>query len=312
VPRFNTEAYVNRTLRVRELLDLVLRDYKVRELPSAATVVYPMRQVEAGLGDVRSSDLRLEILEDYLLARRAAGAAEATIKHELWVLHRGFVLAVERGIIDPHQVPRFPRIDPDLLRVRQGFVTEDQARGLLPRLDSDVADMVEFLFGSAWRVGEARKLVWPWVHQDAIRLPTSKNKKPRFLALAGEIRDIIERRMRRQNGPYVFQRRGQPIGDFRKQWRRACEDLGIEDRIVHDLRRSSILRLTRAQVDQKTQMSISGHSTTSTWRRYLIVDATSQAEALERVAYGGEVKAGAYRAGRPSPAPESQRRRWRG
>ena len=47
-------------------------------------------------------------------------------------------------------------------------------------------------------------------------------------SLTGLWREVIERRLkaRQLNCELIFHRKGKPIGDFRKRWRRACQEAG--------------------------------------------------------------------------------------
>jgi integrase len=63
-----------------------------------------------------------------------------------------------------------------------------------------------------------------------LAISSSKNKEPWVLPLAGQLWDVIERRVeqRRLDCPYVFHyRNGKQIGDFRKKWDKACEAAGL-------------------------------------------------------------------------------------
>jgi len=62
-----------------------------------------------------------------------------------------------------------------------------------------------------------------------------------------------------------------PIGDFRKQWGRACAALGLAGRIVHDLRRTGVRHLIHAGNEPHTVMAFSGHRTPSMLKRYHII-----------------------------------------
>jgi integrase len=121
-------------------------------------------------------------------------------------------------------------------------------------LETDVADLVHFLFATAWRVSEAQGLTWPQVDATHIVLATSKNGQARKIPIAGEILEIVQRRHARRIGSHVFHRAGKPISSFRHQWRRALRAAGLEGYLVHDLRRSAILRMIERGADQKAAM----------------------------------------------------------
>jgi integrase len=88
--------------------------------------------------------------------------------------------------------------------------------------------------------------------------------------------------------PFVFHHRnGRRIGDFRKQWAKACAEVGlvpgVEGLTFHDLRRLGVRNLRRAGVQETVAMAISGHLTTSTFHRYNITDDADLADAREKV-----------------------------
>jgi integrase len=93
--------------------------------------------------------------------------------------------------------------------------------------------------------------------------------------------------LERQRGrliPSLFHLDGKPIGDFREEWRRACEAAGVPGRYVHDFRRSAARNLLRAGVAQRVAMLAIGIATDSIFRRYAIVDETMLREAGEKLA----------------------------
>jgi len=149
-----------------------------------------------------------------------------------------------------------PAEDPS--RVRKGFFTREQVEALASHLPAPLADLVLFLFFSAWRIGEARHLEWKHVFaaESAIRLPAElhKNKRPKALPIAGDLGAIMERRLaaRDLTCPYVFHRNGRRIGNFRKLWTKACKAIGVTDRIVHDLRRSGVKHLIETPRERPT------------------------------------------------------------
>jgi integrase len=75
------------------------------------------------------------------------------------------------------------------------------------------------------------------------------------------------------DSPWVFNRQGVQIKDFRGGWANACTTAGVPDLNFHDLRRTAVRNMRRAGVPQVVRMKISGHKTDSMERRYNIVDA---------------------------------------
>jgi integrase len=159
-------------------------------------------------------------------------------------------------------------------------------------LSPDVEDIVRFLYNSAWRSGEARKLEWSKVDMSdpekwVVRL-TRKNEKtkhPRTLPLLGELREVIERRLalRRPDCPFVFHRDGKPVKSFRAAFKAACKDAGLAGLLPHDMRRSAIRNMRKAGVSESDGMKISGHRTNSVYKRYDIIDEDDQRRTIKRV-----------------------------
>ncbi len=160
---------------------------------------------------------------------------------------------------------------------------------------------MQFLYLSAWRSGKAKSLEWGKVdlNDGVIRLArkNDKTKRPRTLTLIGELREIIERRQAKRLPfcQHVFHRGGKPINSFRRAVRSAAIAAGlgqlVKDQtgkekyvgfLPHDMRRSGIRNLVKAGVSEAVGMSISGHTTNSTYKRYGIIDEDIQRSALEK------------------------------
>jgi len=92
---------------------------------------------------------------------------------------------------------------------------------------------------SGWRRGEILPLRWDAADRAAkeVRLFTSKSGRGRVLPLVGELEALLERRWKARQyvtpsgetalSPFVFHAAGQPLGDFRKSWARACREAGF-------------------------------------------------------------------------------------
>ena len=77
--------------------------------------------------------------------------------------------------------------------------------------------------------------------------------------------------------------KGKPISSIKRTWKTACEKIGLEDRMFHDLRRSAVRNLVRAGVPQVVAKKISGHKTDSVFNRYNIVSESDLREATEKL-----------------------------
>jgi integrase len=186
---------------------------------------------------------------------------------------------------------------------RQGFLEHASFLSLLSKLPEHISPLVEFLYLSGWRKGEAIKLEWRDVDMGGqvvrLRSENSKNKEPRVFPLNGRALSLIQERVkaRRLDCPYVFHRNGRRIGEFRKSWQSACVAVGLghfekkphskkkkyHGTIVHDLRRCAARNLSLAGVPEAIAMRITGHKTQSMYRRYRIVDERDLRDATARL-----------------------------
>jgi len=249
------------------------------------------RLAEAFAG-MRAEDITAARIRDYSLKRlKKDGMTPATLRRELAVLKRMLRLAAG-------SIPRVPIVDlPRVDNARQGFFEEDDVQAVLAQLPPHARNLVEFLYLTGWRSGEAFALVWSdvnWRRQFVV-LRDSKNREPRIFPFKYHAR--VEQVLRRQrayvseweraNGslcPAVFHWKGRPIQKLRRSWRNACRRAGMPGRLLHDFRRTAVRNLIRAGVQQAIAMKITGHKTDSIFRRYLIVDEELLAQATGAVA----------------------------
>ena len=231
--------------------------------------------------------------------RLGEGAANATVNREVATLGRMLSLGVDAGKLS--RKPRFQMLAEN--NVRQGFLEHGDFLKLLGNLPEHLRPLVEFLYLSGWRKGEAAKLEWRDVDFNGkavrLRIENSKNKEARILPLTGRLLEIVEQRRsaRRLDCPHVFHLKGRRIKEFRKTWRAACVAAGVgrleklpdgkrqkyKGIIVHDLRRCAARNLSRAGVPEAVAMEITGHKTRSMYRRYRIVDERDLREATARL-----------------------------
>jgi integrase len=198
-------------------------------------------------------DVTTAALERYQRERLDGGKAPATVNREVHALRRAFNLAAHQTppLFPKHLVPYFPSLPVD--NVRSGYFERAEVEALLEHVeDTGIHDFIAWRFRTGMRKGEIARLTWdmldrtgtPWI----LRIPATitKNRTGRTLGLEGEVRAIIERRLkvRRFDTPLIFHRvckgkLGQPITDFWDVWRNALRSAALPSgRLFHDLRRS--------------------------------------------------------------------------
>lgn len=268
-----------------ELAAGLLTDYQVnkrRSLPSANLSISHLRR---SFGFQHAIDITTDRVKAYALNRQQEGAANASVNRELAALKRMFTLAVQDGRLTT--MPYIPTLHED--NARQGFIDHGAFITVRESLPEYLRDPVSFLYLSGWRLGEMKALEWRDVDLAGrvvrLRPEISKNRVGRVMPLSGELLQIIERAhsRRRLDCLYVFHRSGEPIGDFRKSWSKACHSAGVGSLLVHDLRRTAVRNMVRAGIPDRVAMTLSGHKTRSIFDRYNIVSEADLEQAAQRL-----------------------------
>ena len=219
-----------------------------------------VNHLRQAFGNHRALQITMPAIAAYKAARLAAGAAKGTVNHELAMLRRMFSLAKKANLI-----PNPPHIEMlKLDNARQGFTDPADFERLLAALPEYLKGLVEFLYLTSWRAGEARTLEWSDVDLPgrAIRPKAehSKNGKARLIKLSGRLLEVVEHAATRPRSscPYVFNDAGRQLVDCRRAWATACNAAGLGGLLLHDLRRSGIRNMVRSGVPESIAMKISG------------------------------------------------------
>ncbi len=246
------------------------------------------------LPDRRMSTITTTDVTAYASHRLAQGAAASSVNHELAIVKRAFRLALRAGEL--LAMPYIPMLK--LNNVRQGFFERGQFEAVRDALPEALRGLVTFCYWTGWRVrSEVLPLQWAQVDRTAktVRLEpgTTKNKEGRTLPYdrLPELVEVIEQqwqahqRLKGQDVicPYVFQRDGAPIRDFRGAWEAASDAAGCPDKILHDFRRTAVRNLVRAGVPEKTAMMVTGHKTRAVFDRYDIVNDADLRQAVGKL-----------------------------
>ncbi len=281
---------IEKGTRLSDLQRTVEQDYKARGRRSVRQLGVCFKRLrEYFIGDPLVRALTSDMITGYVASQRETqprsngrtyARAVATTNRDLAALKHGLRLLVEAG-----KLARIPKIvlTPEN-NVRRGFVTREQFDRLVTKLPEDLRDPLSFAYLSAWRIGEVRSLRREDIigNEIQLRAENSKNGEARTLPLSGELLEVVKRGLA-AGSEFVFARaNGMQLRAFRKPWVRACKAAHLDGLRVHDLRRSAIRDLVRATGSETVVMSISGHKTVSTFRRYNVTDSRDKLEALRR------------------------------
>ncbi len=159
---------------------------------------------------------------------------------------------------------------------------------------------MRFAYLTGWRVrSEVLPLTWRQVDFTAgtVRLEpgTTKNDEGRMFPFGvyPELEELLYEQRERTTAlekatdriiTCVFHRNGKPIISYRGAWSGACKRAGLLGKIVHDLRRTAVRNLERAEVSRSVAIKLTGHKTEAVYRRYAIVAESDLKEGVRKLA----------------------------
>ena len=267
-------------VKISELLDDVLQS----DIADSTRYIWKLvveKNIRPFFGRIKAAQLTTDKMDEYRAKRkREDGVADATANRELTILRTAYHNARKRTPPKVHIIPYFPMVAET--HVRQGFLSDDQYEKLRDALEPQLRPLFACGHMTGVRKSELLSCEWDWVDFDSgtISLPAhiTKSKDGRTVPIIdGDMRDLLvaakqERDENWPDSPWVFNRSGKRIVDFRAAWGIAVKVAGVPELTFHDLRRSAVRNMRRAGVPQIVRMAISGHKTDSMERRYNIVD----------------------------------------
>jgi integrase len=272
---------------VDQLFDLVIEDYRFNRRSSTYDLELRIdKHLRPFFGQKKAIDVTTTVIKNYTAARSKEAEA-ATINKELAYLRRAFRLGYQH---EPQLVEKVPYIR--MLPVdnaRSGVVTHEQYRAIRDSLPSYARIALVIAYHTGARKGEIRKIRLDKIDLKAgrIELPgkTTKNKKPRYLPIYGDMKAEISMAISLADPqcPFLIQRDGCPVYDWEKSWKTACDLAQIDNALFHDLRRTALTNMIEAGFSEKEAMEISGHKTRHVFDRYHIVSPRRLKQLAERL-----------------------------
>src|SRR5215831_3457864 len=158
-------------------------DYKINGKRSLSTALFRLSHLRDFFGLDRATDITPDRVRAYQAHRLAEGAANGTVNREVTILSRMLSLACNAGQLS--RKPRFQMLAEN--NVREGFLDHGSFLVLLDNLRDYLRPLMEFLYLSGWRIGEAINLEWSDIDLVGktvrLRIAHSKNKESRLLPL---------------------------------------------------------------------------------------------------------------------------------
>lgn len=290
---------------IGQLLDVLVNDFKARGKGDVKNLNL-IGTVRKDLGDRWADALTTAAVTEYITnlrkapktkqkGRRSKSLSDSTIKHRLQIVSSAFELenaSREEAKLDPLIVPRFPKLSEG--NSRSGFLNRAPFDVLLSHLPSDLKDFCLFAYLTGWRKNAIATLEWSDVRDGNIYLRGvhSKNKKPYYVPIIGELVQVVERRKEARSvetpkgiilSNLVFHREGEAVSEFRKAWRTATLKAGCQTLLFHDLRRSAARQLIRSGTSKDVAKMVGGWKTDSMFSRYNVTGEEDLREAMEKV-----------------------------
>jgi integrase len=285
-----TARPVRSDVTVASLLEWYLDLPETKAKASYKDDQYRAKHLTRLLGDIDTFSLTAQQLNRYKAERlmtpiqqtghkTAKVPAAQTVQHELRLLHRAYVLAVEEFEWKlPHGIPKARR--PQIRNSRERRVRQDELLRLIAATESpELGVVMELAVETAMRRGELLSMTWENVNLEGRRvlLPRTKNGEQRTVPLSPRAIELLQARYREGSTGPVFTVNGPSVQQALK---RAAKRIGSEGLRFHDLRHEATSRLFEKGLNVIEVSRITGHKTLSMLNRYAHLDVHGLADKL--------------------------------
>ena len=225
-----------------------------------------------GFGNVPVKELTQHKIEKFLNDRMEEnGLSPATRNRHLTMLSAMFNKGKKWGLTTDNPCDGIGRLRENGARTR--FLDQKEIHNLLEFASDTLKPILITALYTGMRRGEILNLKWPDVDfkNRIITVQESKSGKKRMLQMTNTLCETLKVLPTRFQKGYVFPspvKEGQPLYDFKRQFRNAVKKAGVDDFRFHDLRHTFASHLVMSGVDLMTVKEQLGHTTLTMTMRY--------------------------------------------
>lgn len=229
-------------------------------------------------GSVRISRIGCEIIEEFKIARKKAGAGPATINRNLAVLRRMLKLAERQRFIARSPFAEVDFLEERLVRRQATVLSIDEQKRLEAAAPPHLRTLIALLTDTGLRVGkEALPLKWEDVNLAEGVLYVRVSKTPagrRVIPMSKHCASALKEWMNLTGphfSPYVFANPHTPaahLKSVRKTWNRALISAKVGNRPIYHLRATFASRLSAGGVSDNLVAGMLGHASPSIVNTY--------------------------------------------
>lgn len=217
------------------------------------------------------SEMTPHRIADFVAARRAKGASEATVNRNLAALSKMFSLAIDDGLFaGPNPLRRVRRFKESPGRVR--FLNHEEVERLVAAAKPHLRPVIQTALLTGGRLSEVLGLRWADVDLQAgvvyYRRETAKSRRERMVPLVSGLRSMLASLGPRAPLDPVFTYRGRRFRSVRTSFARACIKASVPDARFHDTRRTFATGFIMRGGDPYRLQRLLGHSTIELTQRY--------------------------------------------
>lgn len=262
--------------------DLMLDYLPAREgeinLETVGYAVKNLKRVFSGRGLAK---LKRADISAFITMRRREGVSPATVNRELDVFSAAMNYAIKRWDWEiPNPVMGMSLKEPE---GRLRYISRAEADALIKEAEKQsrsphLPDFIRLALNTGCRRGEMLNLEWSRVdlrnnifHMEGVH---TKSRKRRSVPLNQEARQALLNRARFRaehcpDSPWVFaHKNGERIQEVHTGFRTACNNVGIKDFRIHDLRHTCASWLVSAGVPLPEVRDLLGHASVEMTERY--------------------------------------------